>query len=329
MEKPIYILLIVTIIAILFVLFRYFSNDYIQYQRQNPFIVKGLMTQLKNQPFTGNIIKSIDRQHGIEFTYAFWLKINSLPRNIRDLETIFYKGIHETHECPGVHITSGSSQHLDVNDMRTLQMVINIETYIAKRDCESNKIMRKLSITEDVSEKKTICNDNMCDYDSTHMYCKPYDCNDLDISNENRTNTKPLCNDMDYCKNESDKCSNKQNEVCIIENIPFDKWFHTTIILMNHYLDVYINGNLYERFEIKGIPNQNDDKLIIGGDNPATASLMDLQYFNKAIPYYKIHKMMDKGDSKNAKIVTTEEDEPPYLGQKYWIGEDTLDNQLN
>ena len=337
------------IIAILFILFRYFSNDYIQYKKQNPYLIKGIITNIRTKRIPSHrITKSIDRRNGIEFTYVFWMKVNTIPNN--PLETIFYKG-NTTGQfkssCPGVYISTNnynntyipskdkeSKESKESKDMRTIDMIIKLDTFVAKSDCDNNRITNKLKNLSEDNEKIELCRRNNCDYDSSGEICKPFECNTLKNINGKVVDNQPFCDDIDYCTVKKDDdgeliCDYKREEVCIIKNLPFNKWFHTTIILMNHYLDVYINGNLYERFEIKGVPKQNDDDLIIGGEGDneeptASASLGNLQYFNRAIPYYKIHKMMDRNSVENSKTISGEEDEPPYLGDKYWIGEDTL-----
>ena len=342
MEKHIYVLLVVLVIVILFVIFRYFSNDYIQYTKQNPYLIKGIMPNITKMNISSNKInKSIDRRNGMEFTYAFWMKINQIPTT---KQTIFVKGSNITdfkENCPGVYITNNNYndeliQHSNdignidnSKDMGTIDMIINIDTYDIYPDCESNIINERLK-PGDIGNKE-ICKRNNCDYDDTNDNCKRYDCSTLNY--DTKTNSNPYCEDVYYCSlikndDESTKCESKRNEVCIIKNIPYKKWFHTTIILVNHYLDVYINGNLYERFEIKGVPKQNNSNLIIGGEEsnipPANASIGNLQYFNRAIPYYKIHKMMERNNVENSKTLSENEDEPPYLDDKYWIGENTL-----
>lgn len=322
MERHLYILFLVIIIFVLFILFRYFSNDYVQYKRQNPYLINGLSPFLEYKRISNSKIrKSIDRRNGIEFSYTFWLKINNFPN---DTETIFYKGNNlENSVCPGVYINKNSTNN--ENSMNTVNLVINLDTYFSKPDCDSYQIHKKLSKASNDEEKPGICSSHNCNYNTTDKTCEPYDCNTLNVGATTTTNLD--CEKISYCSvnNNKTKCENKTNEVCIIPNIPFKKWFHVSIILMNHYLDVYINGNLYERFEIKGVVNQNDNDLIIGGNKPANVSIMNLQYFNRAIPYFKISKMMDDFDTKNAKVIMdTTEDEPPYLGKDYWIGDDTL-----
>lgn len=327
MERHLYILFLVIIIFVLFILFRYFSNDYVQYKRQNPYLINGLSPFLEYKRIPNSkITKSIDRRNGIEFTYTFWLKINNFPN---DKKTIFYKGNKlEDSACPGVYIIKNNTDS-NPKSMNTLNLAINLDTYFSKPDCDSYQIRKKLSKVAHDNDKNAICKSYNCNY-KTGNTCEPYDCNTLNIGAA--TKNMPDCDEISYCNNNGSKCENKTNQLCIIPNIPFKKWFHVSIILMNHYLDVYINGNLYERFEIKGVVNQNDSDLIIGGDEPASASIMNLQYFNRAIPYFKISKMMDDFDTKNAKVIMdTSEDEPPYLGKDYWIGDDTLSdhNEFN
>ena len=50
-----------------------------------------------------------------------------------------------------------------------------------------------------------------------------------------------------------------------IENIPIDKWFHTTLVYKKSALEVYVNGNLFKKMPfLKGdLPYQNFQNIYI------------------------------------------------------------------
>ena len=143
----------------------------------------------------------------------------------------------------------------------------------------------------------------------------------------------PCCQQLSsYCNtitdNNNSRCEDKLKETCIVNNIPIEKWTHIIVMLVGNYLDVLINGKLYDRFEIKGVPKQNTSELIIGakGHNivPANGSIMRLQYFNYAIPASKINQIVSKNEitkdvTKESQIKST----TGYLDRNYWIGENS------
>lgn len=111
-------------------------------------------------------------------------------------------------------------------------------------------------------------------------------------------------------------------ESCNIGNIPIGKWVHISIVLMNKYIDVYVNGNLKKRCQLKGLPKQNFGDLYItslgnGGGTGFNGYISRFRYYAYALPYYKIRNMIKSGPSREP-CIDTGEATPPYLADDYW-----------
>ena len=105
-------------------------------------------------------------------------------------------------------------------------------------------------------------------------------------------------------------------ETCDIGNLPMGKWFHISIVVMNRFMDVYINGQLKKRCKFKGIPKQNYGDLYINNWEGFDGFMSQFRYFSYALPYYKIEQIIKLGPSQAPCVDTGER--PPYLASDYW-----------
>jgi hypothetical protein len=102
-----------------------------------------------------------------------------------------------------------------------------------------------------------------------------------------------------------------------IENIPVKKWFHVAVVLNHKYLDIYFNGKLRHRKELKSAPRQNFGPFWAGLFGGFEGYLSKVKYFNKALEYDEIEKIVKAGPSKDACGDTG--DYPPYLDDSWWF----------
>tara|TARA_B100001248_G_C27395516_1_gene465248 strand:- start:1713 stop:2681 length:969 start_codon:yes stop_codon:yes gene_type:complete len=319
MEKHIYFLTVVLVILVCFFIFRYLSKDYLEYRKLNPYLIEHTR-QINNniQAISDHKIrKSIDQHHGMEFTYAFWFKIDTI--NDTDRHNILLKGNSETEQCPGIYVFKDTDN--------TMGLQVDISVFNNKNDCDK--------YTEEYN-----CNKNLCHWmtDDQGSKCVPWKCDEIKNPNIIDCNTPvnniPCCSQLsNYCDiNTTDPnnavCQPKVKETCIVNNLPIQKWTHLIVMLVGNYLDIYINGNLYERFEIKGVPKQNNIDLQIGANPSANGSIMRLQYFNYAIPASKINKIVSKNEiTKDIQKEYEDESTTDYLDKNYWIGENVDPNK--
>ena len=102
-----------------------------------------------------------------------------------------------------------------------------------------------------------------------------------------------------------------------IENIPMRKWFHVAIVLNHKYLDIYFNGKLRHRKELKSAPRQNYGPFWAGLFGGFEGYLSKVRYYNKALEYNEIEKIVKDGPSRDACGDTG--DYPPYLDDAWWF----------
>jgi hypothetical protein len=318
MEKHIYFLTIVLVILVSFFIFRYLSNDYLAYKKLNPYLVEHTKRiGIGNNKINSNLIRrSIDQHHGMEFTYAFWLKIDVI--NDSNLHNILSKGDPDL-PCPGIFVKKNS-------DDNTIDLQVDISVFQNKPDC-------------DKYSDKNKCIKKFCKWNDNDKTCTPYNCGDNSIPLDCSTpdGETPCCPQLSrYCNTiineDTPRCENKLKETCIVNNLPIQKWTHVIVMLVGNYLDVFINGSLYDRFEIKGVPKQNTSDLIIGAEGnkivSANGSIMRLQYFNYAIPASKINQIVSKTEiTKDISKELEHESTTDYLDRNYWIGENVDSNK--
>jgi len=107
-------------------------------------------------------------------------------------------------------------------------------------------------------------------------------------------------------------------ETCNVGNLPINKWFHVGIVVMGRNVDVYINGKLKKRCELKGIIRENLGPLYITkSGNTFDGYISYLQYFNYAVPFYHIEKSLRKGPSTSGCVDVAVM--PPYFAPEWWF----------
>jgi hypothetical protein len=315
-------------VIVLILTYVFFSNFILGYKidkKLNPIIVHGSdrISSLTNNPYSGGkITRSEDKRTGIEFSYTTWLQIND---NIDDTKVynVFLKGSMQNDsfqpsQCPGVWLKKNKDGDKGVNN---IELIINFDTFVVKdqnRPCSG--------LNED-------CNDDL------HRHCdnnKEYEsqCNDL-----SKDEDKDKCEEKIECEWKENiapveskcinTCSNKLKETIKLHNIPYKRWFHLAIIVRNKEIDIYINGNLYDTFKLKGVIKQNHNDLLFGFTNSTnnqslnSSIISDFRYFNYAIPYYRLDNLL-RNSKNDLKVPIKEEDEfKPYMNRKYWTQENT------
>jgi len=110
---------------------------------------------------------------------------------------------------------------------------------------------------------------------------------------------------------------NKILEYVDIDNIPTRKWVHLAIVLKNKILEIYVNGYMKSRKEFDSLPRQNKGDLWMNMFGGYEGYMSKLRYYNYAIEYQEIDKIVSQGPSSSSCIETGEE--PPYLDDKWWF----------
>ena len=85
------------------------------------------------------------------------------------------------------------------------------------------------------------------------------------------------------------------NNKIIINDLPIGHWMNVIIRVVQHQLDVIINGILTESVVFKDIPNQNYDPVYMGLHNGFSGYLSQLQYFAYALNTQQIQDILKAG----------------------------------
>lgn len=130
------------------------------------------------------------------------------------------------------------------------------------------------------------------------------------------------------------------NNYVDIDNIPVGKWVHCAIAVTNEAMEIYINGNLAKKLSFDGYtPYQNFEDYCCFSQRRITIShskvpsvddtgfdvfgsfkgmLSKLYYFNYALCYSEINKLMNEGPSSTINSGATTTNIPPYLDDTWW-----------
>jgi len=106
-------------------------------------------------------------------------------------------------------------------------------------------------------------------------------------------------------------------ESCDIGNIPINKWFHLTVVVIGKYIDVYINGRLKKRCQFKGVPKQNYGDVYINQFQGFDGFLSNVRYFSNALPFYRIEQLVKDGPASGS-CIDDAQTLPPYLAPDWW-----------
>ena len=107
-----------------------------------------------------------------------------------------------------------------------------------------------------------------------------------------------------------------QNEVSI-PNIPVGKWFHTTLIVEQDKMSIYINGYLKERKMLVGIARQNFGDVWINAFGGFSGYLSRMRYYDYAVELSQVQADVTRGP--DMELPYSEQQQPPYLAPYWWV----------
>lgn len=126
------------------------------------------------------------------------------------------------------------------------------------------------------------------------------------------------------------------NNYISIPNIPVGKWFHVIILVKGKYMDVYINGNVTQRYEFEDVPRLNYGNIYVmspiqftyapagqTGNNMQITGAMQgmvsrLNYYGYALTYSAIDSLYRQGPSSTI-VNSGSTDLPPYMHDDWWV----------
>lgn len=106
-------------------------------------------------------------------------------------------------------------------------------------------------------------------------------------------------------------------ESCDIGNIPVNKWFHLSVMLIGQNLDVYVNCELKKRCKLKGVPKMNYGDIYITNWEGFDGLISNMRYFNRALQTHEMETLCSLGPSKGG--CTDPSEKPPYLSDDYYL----------
>lgn len=85
-------------------------------------------------------------------------------------------------------------------------------------------------------------------------------------------------------------------ESILIENIPAQKWVHLAVTVNQYSVDVSINGVPRQHRTLTHLPNQNDERVVMGGNGSYgwDGTLNGLTYYNRALTASDIDQLVKK-----------------------------------
>lgn len=110
-----------------------------------------------------------------------------------------------------------------------------------------------------------------------------------------------------------------------VEGVPFNKWFHVTIRLENKILDVYINGTIASRYNMKSVPKQNYNDVNVCQNGGFNGNISNLRYFDYALSAFEINRIVMKGPnistSSLSSSVTNKSSSYYFLSSQWFSGQ--------
>jgi len=67
------------------------------------------------------------------------------------------------------------------------------------------------------------------------------------------------------------------------------------IRIKNNIMDIYINGNVAQRYMFTGVPKQNYNDVLVGKNGGFNGSLSNLLYYDRALTIYEINNIILAG----------------------------------
>lgn len=112
------------------------------------------------------------------------------------------------------------------------------------------------------------------------------------LSTGNSTNTATLKLIMSTTSTNSDFIE--------IDDIPLKNWVNIIVRMKNTTLDVYVNGTVAGRLNLREVPLQNYYDVHIGQNNGFNGKISNLRYYDYALNIFEINKVVAAGPNLNS-----------------------------
>lgn len=227
------------------------------------YVIKGLCnankeTIVPNNPNAKNsatILRSVNENDGIEFTWSVWVYVESLGTNNYQYYRIFSKGLLDESTNLNTHIKGTTSDKLVYTKIINNSPGMYLTQYVPTSDSDNKvpNITFNSTASEDISLVVVINTYNSTSTDSTFA------------------------------------------EIINISKIPIKKWFNCTLTVKNKSASVYFNGKLDKKIDLGNVPVQNNYDTYVGESSGFNGFISNLRYFNRAISYEEIQNINTTG----------------------------------
>jgi hypothetical protein len=114
------------------------------------------------------------------------------------------------------------------------------------------------------------------------------------------------------------KINNPGLEKIKVKNIPMNKWVHCAIRVQNLSVDIYINGVLTQRKNLKTLPYQNYYDTYIGSVQGFNGMISSLNYYAYALNYDQIQADYANGPNMKLKGQTNQINYKDYMAMNWY-----------
>ena len=105
-------------------------------------------------------------------------------------------------------------------------------------------------------------------------------------------------------------------ESIVFYNLPLQRWLHITVIIKNKYLDLLVNGKLYQTRLLKNIPMYENTNMHICPNGGFSGYINKLHYYPYALNVNQIKQNFKFGPTNNTLIDIFNPTKAPKCSQK-------------
>lgn len=280
-----------TILLIALILFAYFLYKYLHKTMLIPNMVSGMQAygfKSKRLPLAGI-------NQGMEYTFQFWIYINSWAYKFGDNKTILYwrgntaavspsrildkcKKAGENGETEGEGTLSESGDRVDwIQDTCV--------------DCPPNPLLESFDgFSTEVADRPTLVDDT-----NSAVYAAFWEA--LGSQSSDIGGLRVGLGDSDNTLRVFHTMMNGRVSESVVHDLPLQKWLNVFVILQQRHLDIFVNGELKHSTLLPSIPDYRTGTLRVNPNGGFDGYLSRLNYTPRAFRIQEIQKEFHHGPS--------------------------------
>ena len=292
--------------------------SYILSPSPNPYLINGLLDASKQQTITQDpktkgsipILRSNDQIQGLEFTWNIWIFVDGVANSSEHrYKHIFNKGNHTLgpdgiatpNNAPGLYLSP-----VGYPTLQEMGLLVRMNIF-TNENIPSNLVDLNEKCIQVVSEEANALFDDPAIKQATVASCRAaFPALNQDLPSSSDVAISPgIYDDIE------------------ITGIPLNKWVNVIIrCSANNILDVYINGRLVKRQQLRGVARQNYDDVYVALQGGFPGFISNLNYFNYAIGTGEIDSII-RGGPNLTPIDGTDltASKPRYLSNRWFFNE--------